>query len=135
MPRVQCCADRASKAALNIGERELNRVCLATSKLHGASSSSSCSSSFLACRQSAERTSRCVDAGPPKLRSNTAQHNPTPTPSLACPAVNKSLSIDLASEGVTSVLLHPGYVRTDMTGWHGLIDAQTCVKGELDWEE
>lgn len=55
-------------------------------------------------------------------------------PSLTL-TVNKSLSIDLASGGVTSVLLHPGYVRTDMTGWHGLIDTQTCVKGELDWKE
>ncbi|PRW55919.1 hypothetical protein C2E21_5144 [Chlorella sorokiniana] len=45
--------------------------------------------------------------------------------------VNKSLSIDLAPEGVTSVLLHPGYVRTDMTGWNGNIDTQACVKGLL----
>ena len=32
------------------------------------------------------------------------------------PAVNTSMSIDLAGEGVTSVLLHPGWVRTGMTG-------------------
>lgn len=28
------------------------------------------------------------------------------------------------------MLLHPGYVRTDMTSWEGNIDTQTCVKGE-----
>lgn len=52
------------------------------------------------------------------------------SPPCAPLAVNKSLSIDLGPEGVTSVLLHPGYVRTDMTGWEGNIDTQTCVKGE-----
>ena len=30
-------------------------------------------------------------------------------------AVNTSMSIDLKDEGVTSVLLHPGWVRTGMT--------------------
>ena len=30
-------------------------------------------------------------------------------------AVNKSMSIDLQDDGVTSVLLHPGWVRTGMT--------------------
>ena len=32
-----------------------------------------------------------------------------------CVAVNTSMSIDLRDEGVTSVLLHPGWVRTNMT--------------------
>ncbi|EFN58591.1 hypothetical protein CHLNCDRAFT_140767 [Chlorella variabilis] len=45
--------------------------------------------------------------------------------------VNKSLSIDLAGEGITCVLLHPGYVVTDMTGGRGLIDTKTCVAGLL----
>ena len=44
-------------------------------------------------------------------------------------AVNKSLSIDLEGEGVTCVLLHPGYVRTDMTGRNGLIDVDESVSG------
>lgn len=37
--------------------------------------------------------------------------------------VNKSLSIDLSEKGITCVLLHPGYVRTDMTKNTGLISA------------
>lgn len=45
--------------------------------------------------------------------------------------VNKSLSIDLSGEGVTCVLLHPGWVKTDMTGMTGLIDTHTCVAGLL----
>eukprot|EP00879_Flechtneria_rotunda_P000620 GHRR01000733.1.p1 GENE.GHRR01000733.1~~GHRR01000733.1.p1 ORF type:complete len:275 (+),score=70.05 GHRR01000733.1:3258-4082(+) len=45
--------------------------------------------------------------------------------------VNKSLSIDLAGDGVTAVLLHPGYVKTRMTDQQGLIDAQTSVAGLL----
>ncbi|EFN56763.1 hypothetical protein CHLNCDRAFT_144233 [Chlorella variabilis] len=43
--------------------------------------------------------------------------------------VNKSLSIDLAPDNVVCTLLHPGYVRTDMTGGAGLIDKQTSVAG------
>ena len=44
-------------------------------------------------------------------------------------AVNKSLSIDLEDEGVTCVLLHPGYVRTDMTSQNGFIDVDESVSG------
>jgi NAD(P)-dependent dehydrogenase (short-subunit alcohol dehydrogenase family) len=49
-----------------------------------------------------------------------------------CPsvgAVNKSMSIDLQGQGVSSVLLHPGWVRTDMTRGGGLIDTTECVAG------
>lgn len=49
---------------------------------------------------------------------------------LAC-AVNKSMSIDLEEEGVTCVLLHPGYVRTDMTSQAGLINVDQSVSGLL----
>lgn len=45
--------------------------------------------------------------------------------------VNKSLSVDLAPHNVTCTLLHPGYVRTDMTGGAGLIDAETSVAGMI----
>ena len=38
-------------------------------------------------------------------------------------AAGKSLSIDLKPKGIAVGILHPGYVRTDMTGHNGLMDA------------
>ena len=37
--------------------------------------------------------------------------------------VGANLAIDLKPEGIAVILLHPGYVRTDMTRGHGLVDA------------
>jgi NAD(P)-dependent dehydrogenase (short-subunit alcohol dehydrogenase family) len=45
--------------------------------------------------------------------------------------VSMSLSHDLGKDGVTCVMLHPGFVRTEMTGGQGLISAQECVAGLL----
>lgn len=42
-----------------------------------------------------------------------------------------SLSHDLKPQGVAVVLLHPGFVRTDMTGGNGLIDPPESVRGML----
>uniref|UniRef100_A0A7S4N4A4 Short-chain dehydrogenase/reductase SDR n=1 Tax=Odontella aurita TaxID=265563 RepID=A0A7S4N4A4_9STRA len=42
----------------------------------------------------------------------------------------KSLSVDLMGE-ISVVLIHPGYVRTDMTGGNGLIDVDESVSGML----
>jgi NAD(P)-dependent dehydrogenase (short-subunit alcohol dehydrogenase family) len=45
--------------------------------------------------------------------------------------IAKSLSADLADE-IRVVLLHPGWVKTDMTGGKGLIDTNTSVRGMLN---
>ncbi len=44
-------------------------------------------------------------------------------------AAMRSLSFELAPQGVVSAVLHPGWVRTDMGGPNGLIDAPESVSG------
>jgi NAD(P)-dependent dehydrogenase (short-subunit alcohol dehydrogenase family) len=46
-------------------------------------------------------------------------------------AAGKSLSIDLKPNGIAVGILHPGWVRTDMTGHGGLIDPDESVDGLL----
>lgn len=43
-----------------------------------------------------------------------------------------SLARDLAGDGVCVLLLHPGYVRTDMTGHSGLVDADESARGLIE---
>lgn len=42
-------------------------------------------------------------------------------------AAGRSLAIDLAARGIAVGLLHPGYVRTDMTGGRGNVDASEAA--------
>jgi len=44
-------------------------------------------------------------------------------------AAGKSLSIDLKPKGIAVGILHPGWVRTDMTSHNGLIDPDESVSG------
>ena len=44
-------------------------------------------------------------------------------------AVGVSLARDLAAQGIAVVLLHPGFVRTEMTGGRGDVDAAESAKG------
>jgi NAD(P)-dependent dehydrogenase (short-subunit alcohol dehydrogenase family) len=45
--------------------------------------------------------------------------------------VVKSLSADLAADRLTAVVVHPGWVQTDMGGPNALIDTQTSVSGMI----
>ena len=46
-------------------------------------------------------------------------------------AAGKSLSIDLKPSGISVAILHPGWVRTRMTGYRGAIDTDESVQGLL----
>ncbi|CAK4471756.1 unnamed protein product [Aphanomyces euteiches] len=44
-------------------------------------------------------------------------------------SLTKSLSVDLKPHGITCILLHPGYVQTDMTAHNGEITTEESVAG------
>jgi len=46
--------------------------------------------------------------------------------------INKSMSIDLGERGITCVLLHPGWVKTDMTNHQGLITTDVSAGGLIE---
>ncbi len=43
--------------------------------------------------------------------------------------ISKSMAVDLASDHIRVICLHPGWVKTDMTNDTGLIDVSTSVAG------
>lgn len=47
-------------------------------------------------------------------------------------AIGKSLSLDLKSRDIVVLVLHPGWVKTDMGGPNGLLTVQESVSGQLD---
>jgi NAD(P)-dependent dehydrogenase (short-subunit alcohol dehydrogenase family) len=46
-------------------------------------------------------------------------------------AAGKSLAMDLQPQGIAVTLLHPGFVRTEMTGNNGMVDADESARGLL----
>ena len=49
--------------------------------------------------------------------------------------MGKSLSLDLVPRNISVAILHPGYVRTDMTDGNGNINADESVKGLISCME
>jgi short-subunit dehydrogenase len=49
--------------------------------------------------------------------------------------VMRSFAIDVKAKGINVMLIHPGWVKTDMGGINALIDVQTSVEGMLNQAE
>ncbi|XP_060063672.1 C-signal-like [Ylistrum balloti] len=57
---------------------------------------------------------------------------PYRTSKAALNMVTKNLSVDLKSDDILSVSLHPGYVKTDMGGPNALITSEQSVQGMMN---
>ncbi|CAK4649057.1 unnamed protein product [Aphanomyces euteiches] len=73
------------------------------------------------------------NAGVPQMRSierNTSGAlNAYRSSKTALNCLTKSLSVDLKPRGIMCILLHPGYVQTDMTADNGEITTEESVAG------
>ena len=54
---------------------------------------------------------------------------------IALNMVNKNLSIELKNDGILAVVLHPGWVQTDMGGGRAITSTTECVEGLLSVAE
>jgi NAD(P)-dependent dehydrogenase (short-subunit alcohol dehydrogenase family) len=61
--------------------------------------------------------------------NNSGTHYAYRSSKAALNAVNKSLSVDLADKGVVSVVVSPGWVRTDMGGPAAAVEPVDSVSG------
>lgn len=54
---------------------------------------------------------------------------------VALNCVMRSFAIDIKDKAIHVMLIHPGWVKTDMGGVNALVDAQTSVAGMLKQAE
>src|SRR5690606_19461448 len=90
--------------------------------------------SLLPClRQGQEKLIVNITSKMGSITDNTSGGNiPYRTSKAALNAAMKSVSLDLQNEGFHLLLLHPGWVKTDMGGNDALIDTQTSVTGMIN---
>lgn len=61
--------------------------------------------------------------------NRSGQHYPYRSSKAALNMVTKSLSIDLASRGIITIVLHPGLVQTDMGGYSAPTTVEQSISG------
>src|SRR5262249_13342486 len=64
-------------------------------------------------------------------RDSEGGHYPYRSSKAALNMVAKNLSIDLRGRGVTTVVLHPGWVKTDMGGPNAPLSPEESIRGML----
>lgn len=62
------------------------------------------------------------------LNARRGGHYPYRSSKAALNAVGKSLAIDLKPRGITAVMIHPGWVRTDMGGPRGPLSPEESIR-------
>ena len=73
-----------------------------------------------------------ISSGAGSIANNTwSKMYPYRPSKAALNMITKSLSIDLESDGIMAVALHPGWVRTDMGGANAAVPTKESVEGLL----